>query len=449
MKAPTFIVKRLKKSLIFGLVTLPVLSPIAQADSYDLLSLYQSAKQYDAGIAAAKAAYLAVQEDQQIALAQLLPQINASASAGDSNSNSNQTPDQHFKSTNFGVSLSQPLIAFDSWYNYSASEQTSLRAQTTYLGAEQQLILDVASAYFGVLRAEEDLIVAKSLQAAVKRQYEQAKEQFDVGLIAITDVHEAQASFDAANTSRIQAEGGVTIAKEQLSRLSGKLVSSLHTLKQGYPSKLNDGETSADWVQAAEQNNLQIKAAEFALAELEATHKSAQAGHYPELSLSASYGSNKRNAFMPSHLDNEESSIALNLNVPIYSGGATQASVRKTRHLLEQAKFLLASSQREARISAKTEYINLRTSAQTVESLKQNIVSRESALEATREGYNVGTRNIVEVLDAERNYFTALRDYASARFDFVEGSLRIKRAAGTLSTADIEALNKWLEPSVK
>ena len=142
--------------------------------------------------------------------------------------------------------------------------------------------------------------------------------------------------------------------------------------------------------------------------------------------------------------NSDSTNIALTLNVPLYSGGATQAGVRKTRHLVEQARQQLTSAQRQAKIEARTEYINLKTNIQTVESLQQNIVSRQSALEATREGYNVGTRNIVEVLDAERNYFTALRDYANARFDFVESNLRIKRSAGTLSVLDIEALNEWL-----
>lgn len=424
-----------------------IVSSNAYSESFDLLTLYENAVNYDAGIAAAKAAYQAEQQDEDSALANLLPNIVGSASVGDTNDNKNLQADQNYKTTNYSVSLTQPLIDITSWYSYSASEQNTLRAEADYLSAQQELILNIASAYFGVLRAEEDLVVAKALQAAVKRQYEQAKEQFDVGLIAITDVHEAKASFDDSNTTRIRAEGNVTLAKEQLSRLTGKFISKLHTLKADFPIAIDESASSDAWVTSAEQNNLQIRIAEYAMQTLKSQFEASKGGHYPTLNLTAGYDYTELNEYSPADSENENSSIFLNLNVPIFTGGATQANVRKTRFLLEQARFQLESAKRQARIEARTEFINLRTDIQAVESLSQNIVSRESALEATREGYKVGTRNIVEVLNAERNYYTALRDFASARFDFVESSLRIKRAAGTLSIEDIQALNQWLERS--
>ncbi|TNC82360.1 MAG: hypothetical protein C9356_04925 [Oleiphilus sp.] len=425
-------------------IALGTSSLICFAGSQDLLSLYKSATDYDAGIAAAKSAYLAVKQDENLALSGLLPSISATASTGDTNANSNIQNNQNYKTTNYSVALTQPLLDFGTWYNYTASEQDVFRAEADYFNAQQDLILDVANAYFGVLRAQEDMIAARALETAVKRQYEQAREQFDVGLIAITDVHEAKASYDDSKTTRIQSEGNLTLAIEQLSRLTGTYAPELHELSDEFPIALEEGSTSEAWVASAEQHNLQIKIASFAVAALEDQYQASKAGHYPTLNLSAGYDYTELNEFAPADRETEESNIFLNLNVPLYAGGGTQASVRKTRHLLEQAKHELQSATRQARIEARTEYINLKTNIQTVESLGQNIISRESALEATREGYKVGTRNIVEVLDAERNYFTALRDYANARFDFVESSLRIKKSAGTLSQKDIEELNQWL-----
>ena len=430
-----------------GTIVISATALVCQAQSKDLLSLYTNATDYDAGIAAAKSAYLAVKEDEEVALASLLPSINASAQAGDTNSNSNVQIDQNYKTKNYSVSLSQPLLNFSSWYTYTAAEQDALRAQTDYFDAQQNLILDVSSAYFGVLRAQEDLIAAKALETAVKRQYEQAREQFDVGLIAITDVHEAKASYDDSQTTRIRSEGNLTLAIEQLSRLTGVYAAELHMLSDEFPIVMEAGSSSESWVSSAEQHNLQIKIAGFAVAALQDQYSASKAGHYPTLSLNAGYDYTELNDFSPSDRETEDSNIFLNLNVPLYSGGATQATARKTRYLLEQARHQLQSATRQARIEARTEYINLKTNIQTVESLRQNIISRESALDATREGYKVGTRNIVEVLDAERNYFTALRDHANARFDFVESSLRIKKAAGTLSQQDIEELNQWLVKS--
>lgn len=434
--------KQFPKLLISSLVAITTLPSVAM--SADLLSLYKKAENYDAEIFAAKSAYLAEKEGENIAFGQLLPSLNASASIEHTDTDYSGIQDDSYKTRTYSVGLSQPLLDFSAWYDVSAAEQNTLRAETTYLAAQQNLILDVSSAYFGVLRAEENLRSAKSQEAAVKRQYEQAKEQFDVGLIAITDVHEAKASYDASQTLRIRNEGDLTVAREQLARITGEYASELETLKADFPIAMDESTSAEQWVESAYQHNLNIKIAEFGLKSVEANLKSNRSGHYPTLSLDASYNDNNFTGYNSNNSDPESTNLALTLNVPLYSGGSTQANVRKTRHLVEQARHQLTSAQRQAQIEARTEYINLKTNIQTVESLQQNIVSRQSALEATREGYNVGTRNIVEVLDAERNYFTALRDYANARFDFAESNLRIKRSAGTLSVSDIEALNEWL-----
>ena len=432
-------------STVLSCMTLPFLASTASAQSTDLLSLYKKAENYDADIFAAQSAYRAQEEAERIEFAGLLPSLNAQASVGHTNSNGFFTDDD-YRTRTYALSLSQPLLNLPTWHSVSASEQDTLRAQVEYHAAQQSLILNVASAYFSVLREQENLRSDRSQEAAVKRQYEQAKEQFDVGLIAITDVHEAKASYDASQTARIRSEGNLTLTLENLARITGEFTDDLHILKADYPITMDNSATTEDWLASAQANNLNIKAAEFAYQATHATLMSQKSRHMPTLSLDASYQDNRFSNYA-SGKHNEQSDLSLVLNMPLYSGGATQAGVRQLQHLLEQAKHSLTSAQRQAKIETKTELINLKTNIQTVESLQQNIVSRESALEATREGYKVGTRNIVEVLDAERNYFTALRDYANARFDFVESSLRIKRAAGTLSVKDIEALNAWLAPA--
>ena len=438
--------KRTPKIVISSILSL-MMTP-AFADSTNLLSLYQQAENYDADIFAAQSAYQAEQQGESLAFAGLLPSLNASASATRTNSNINQTPgDDSYKTRNYALSLKQPLLNLPSWHSISSSEQNTLRAQAVLLSAQQSLILNVASAYFDVLRGQENLRSDQSQEAAVKRQYEQAKEQFDVGLIAITDVHEAKASYDSSQTSRIRSEGNLTIAIENLSRITGQFAPQLHTLKADFPVAV-DAKTSAEqWVESAFSHNLDIKIANYALKTLEAELKAKKAEHLPTLDLDASYSQTDFTNYYTQNRESEDSNVSLTLNIPLYSGGATQAAVKQTRFQIEQAKHQLTSAQRQARVDTRTEYINITTNVQTVESLKQNIVSRESALEATREGYKVGTRNIVEVLDAERNYFTALKDYANARFDFVESNLRIKRSAGTLSVSDLQEINDWLEPS--
>lgn len=439
--------KHTSKLLISTFLSCMTLPFIASAQSTDLLSLYKKAENYDAEIFAAQSAYLAEQEGQKIEFAGLLPTVNARASLSHTNSNGLSSSDNSYKQKNYYLSLSQPLLNLPTWHSVSASEQRTLLAQVDYLTAQQNLILNVATAYFKVLREQENLRSDHSQEAAVKRQYEQAKEQFDVGLIAITDVHEAKASYDASQTARIRSEGNLTIALENLSRITGEYTNELHGLNPDFPIAMDTSISAEKWLESAQNHNLGIKIAHYAYKASEALLKSKKAAHLPTVSLDANYSNSAfTNYYAAGNDDSESSELAITLNMPLYSGGATQAGVRQARHQVAEAKHNLTLAQRQAKIETRTEFISLETNIQTVESLQQNIVSRESALEATREGYKVGTRNIVEVLDAERNYFTALRDYANARFDFVESSLRIKRAAGTLSVKDIEALNAWLSP---
>jgi outer membrane protein len=428
-------------TLVFSL---GLLSPLAQ--SADLLELYNKALSYDAGIAAARSAMMAEKESESIALAALLPAVNASASVSVNNVNRDPLSDDNRPAV-FSVSLSQPLFNPASWHTLSAAEQSALSAQTVYAAAEQALILTFATTYFNVLRAEENLTTARSEESAVKRQYEQAREQFDVGLISITDVHEAKASHDASQTARIQAEGALTLAFEELSRLTGEEVRKLAKLREDFPVELDTKVSVDDWLQLARQNNLDIRIAQYRLNALEENLKAARSGHLPTLALGAGYeyGDQNNVGHGPQDSDSETTSISLTLNMPLYSGGGTQSRVRQNRHLSEQARHQLDDAKRQASIQARSAFINIRTNVQTVESLQQNIVSRESALEATREGYKVGTRNIVEVLDAERRYYAALRDYLNARFDYIESQLSISRAAGTLSQNDLADLNKWLQ----
>lgn len=421
-------------------------STLSFAESRDLLSLYQQAVNYDASIAAAKANLDAEKINEDLAMASLLPSLNASASTGHSDANRELSNDDSYYTTRYSVSLTQSIFNMPSWYGLSSAELNSLRAQAVYLGEQQDLILNVASAYFNVLREQENLTTTKAAVAAFQRQYEQAREQFDVGLIAITDVHEAKATYDSAQTTRIRSEGNLTLAIENLSRITGEYATDLDTLKDDFPITLDKTGDANKWAEAAMQNSLSIKAAEYGLKSLEADLRAKKSGHYPQVNLSASYDHNDFDGIYPQDNETVDKTLFLSLDLPLYSGGAVQAGVRQTRSQVEQAKHQLNATQRQAKLEARSEYINLVTNLQTVDSLKQNIISRESALEATREGYNVGTRNIVEVLDAERNYFTALRDYANARFDFVESSLRLKRSVGTLSEEDLKALNAWLAP---
>ncbi|MCS5564347.1 TolC family outer membrane protein [Marinobacter sp.] len=437
----------MKKRLLSGLVGLLAVQP---ALAMDLVETYEKALSYDSGIAAAQASFEAQQAGSDVTRSELLPQLGA---FGEANYVDVDGPNQDnsYREYAYGVQLTQPLFQADAWFRYDASQFQTDSARAQYNLAQQQLILDVATAYFNVLRAQDTVTTTMAAETAIQRQYEQAQERFDVGLIAITEVYEARASYDDTRSQRIVAENQLNVAREQLARLTGEFAEDLENLRQNFPLNRPDPMDPAAWEMTALDQNWSIQSAIYDLNVSEANLRASKAGHYPTLDLNASYGKTKTDGLEdPSSFQMQRDGtttqgvIGLTLNVPLYTGGGTQASVRQQRSLVTVSEQSLQTVRRDVRVSTRSLFLTVNNNIETASALEQTIVSRRSALDATRAGYEVGTRNIVEVLDAERAYYVALRDFANARYDYVINTLQLKQAAGTLSPQDLAALNNWL-----
>lgn len=443
----------MKKILASGLVSFLAAQPVM---AIDLVDAYEQALAYDSGIAAAKASSEAQQAAINVSRSNLLPDLNAFGRASHTDTESSTTDDS-YKAYQYGVELTQPLFRADAWFSFEASEFQSESARAEYNLAQQQLILDVASAYFNVLRAEDNLTTVRASETAIERQYEQAQERHEVGLIAITEVYEARATYDAIKSDRLRAENNLDIARERLARLVGQYTTDLENLNQDFPLAPPEPASATAWEDIALQQNWRIQSAISTLQAERSRLDAAQAGHYPTLDLSASYTSTETDGLGSPAIaagqgggvsgDRDEGVIALSLNVPLYEGHGTQAQVRQQRSLVEVQDQQLNTARRDVRVNTRSLLREVNSNIETVQAQSQTIVSRRSALDATRAGYDVGTRNIVEVLDAERNYYVALRDYANARYDYVINTLSLKQAAGTLSPQDLADLNQWLSAS--
>ncbi len=430
----------MKKRLLSGLIGVMAAQP---ALAIDLIETYEKALSYDSGIAAAQASFEAQQAASDVSKSALLPQVGAFGNANHTDLDGD-VQDDSYKSTSYGVQLTQPLFRADSWFQYDASQFQTESARAQYNLAQQQLILDVATAYFNVLRAQDTVTTALATEAAIQRQYEQAQERFDVGLIAITEVYEARASYDDAKSQRIAAENQLNVAKEQLARLTGEYPEDLENLRRNFPLGRPEPMDPSAWETTALEQNWSIQSALYDLNASEANLKVAKSGHYPTLDLTASYGDNQLDGNKSPQFEGTQGVIGLELNVPLYTGGGTQAGVRQQRSLVTVAEEQLNTVRRDVRVSTRSLFLTVNNNIETASALAQTIISRRSALDATRAGYEVGTRNIVEVLDAERAYYVALRDYANARYDYVINTLQLKQAAGTLSPQDLVDLNNWL-----
>lgn len=432
----------MKKRLLVSLVAAFTAAP---ASAVDLLTVYEQALAYDSELAGNRAAYQAQLALSDQARATLLPQVGAFGEVALTRQDSGLTGSDTFASTGIGLELTQPLFRASDYFEYRATQDQSEEAEAQLSLAQQGLVLDVAIGYFNTLRTQDTLATARAAEAALQRQFEQSQERYDVGLIAITEVLEARAAYDDVRSQRIATESEVDIARETLARLTGNYPEDLDKLEQDFPIAPPEPANPAAWAEVALAQNWEIKAAQFQRLARADQYNAAKAERLPTLDLSASYGRNNVNgAESQFNTDQDNAVIALQLNVPLYTGGGIQANVRRTGALAEQSQAILETTRRNVTLDTRSLYRTVTTNVQSVQALRQTIVSRRSALDATRAGYRVGTRNIVEVLEAEQEYYLALSSYANARYDYVLNSLRLKQAAGTLSPQDVRDLNRWL-----
>ncbi|MNZ39915.1 Outer membrane protein TolC precursor [compost metagenome] len=424
----------------------------------DLVTVYKDAVDNNADLAAARANYDAVREVVPQARSGLLPQINGGATANDTRTKLDE-PSETFSRSGiaYQATLSQPIFRADRWFQLQAAEATTEQAALEFSATQQNLILQTAETYFAVLRAQDNLASTKAEEAAFKRQLDQANERFDVGLSDKTDVLEAQAGYDTARANRIIAERNVDDAFQALVTLTNREYASLEGILHTLPIVVPAPNDAKAWVDTASQQNLNLQASNHAVDAAEETLRQRKAGHAPTLDAVASYqkGDNDSLGFSnngstpgqpPFGSDVEQRSIGLQLNIPIYSGGLTSSQVRESYQRLNQTEQLRESLRRSVVQNTRNFHRAVNTDVEQVKARKQSIISNQSALEATEIGYQVGTRNIVDVLDAQRQLYSSVRDYNNARYDYILDNLRLKQAAGTLSPADLEALAGFLKP---
>lgn len=436
--------------------TAPSLSPRT-----DLVSVYRQAVENNADLAAARAQFKAIQEVVPQARAGLLPNLSGGAEASNTRTDVDTSMGSRSlkrSGTVYQATLSQPIFRADRWYQLQAAEAISEQAALEYSIAEQDLIRLTAQAYFAVLRAQDNLAAAKAEQSAFQRQLDQADERFEVGLSDRTDVLEAQAGFDTARANRLLIQRQVDDAFQALFTLTNREYGALEGIEHSLPVLPPIPNDASAWVNTATRQNLNLLASNKAVNAAEETLRQRRAGHAPTVDAVARYsrGDNDSLGFtntgseavigIPRYNgDVEQRSIGLQLNIPLYSGGLTTSLGREAFHTLTQTEQQRESLRRQVVESTRNLHRAVNTDVEQVQARRQSIISNQSALEATDIGYQVGTRNIVDVLDTQRRLFAAVRDYNNARYDYILDNLRLKQAAGTLNPGDLDDLQRYLK----
>ncbi|MCJ8168523.1 TolC family outer membrane protein [Atopomonas sediminilitoris] len=418
----------------------------------DLVSLYSDAVKNSSDLAAAFADAQARKEGVPQARAGLLPQIGAGANYNDTSTDFDQsgrsTADRG--SLVYQASLTQPLFRADRWFQLQAAEAVSEQAGLDYSNSAQNLILQTAEGYFAVLRAEDNLSASVAEEAAFKRQLDQARERFEVGLSDKTDVLEAQAGYDGARANRLNAANVVQDALQALTRLTGKFYETLVGMGHELPVQPPAPNDATQWVNTALKQNLGLLASNYGVDAAGESLRQQKSGHLPTLDAVASYSQGDNDGFGVSNSlagnAMSQTTVGLELSIPIYTGGLTSSKVNEAVQRLDQSEQNRESLRRQVVQETRNRHRAVNNDIEQIQARRQTIISTQSAVEANEIGYQVGTRNIVDVLNAQRSLYTAVRDYNNARYDYILNNLRLKQSAGTLSPEDLQALQQWLKP---
>ncbi len=440
----------------------------------DLVTILQLALDNDPSLKQAQASYRANRENVIQSRSSMLPSLGVGA--GTSRLTSGYTDSQYVNMTNpltgetvrtkvrddhsfrpginnhnWGVSLTQSVFNLPNWYSFQSAEATDRAAAVNLAAQEQDLIMRVASAYFDVLRAQDLLETNIQEEEAAQRSLEQTQQREAVGLVAITDVYDSQAAYDLARNTTILQQDFLRSRYEALEAITGQGHPDIDELLDNFPIVDVEGNLN-QWETQADNNSLAIAAAEFNLDASRQTLRARKSDGLPTLDLQGFYGHIVTAPIVSQGIQigggaSDRTQLALNLNIPLYTGGTLSSRKRAAEYNVVAAQESLELTKRELTQNIRNAYRRVNTDVLVVAQRQQSITSAQSAMDATELGAEVGTRNIVEVLLARENLFRALRMYADARYTYVIDTLVLKQIAGILTPQDIIELNEWLQES--
>ncbi|TON95196.1 outer membrane channel protein TolC [Vibrio parahaemolyticus] len=441
----------MKKLLpLFISAALGGISSSAWADS--LAEIYDLAKQNDPQLLSVAAQRDRAFEAITSSRSALLPQINLTAgynvTRGDTEYDSNLISDVSNDSNALtaGVNFSQELYNRASWITLDTAEKSARQADATYAAAQQGLILRVSQAYFEVLRAQDNLVFVRAEKAAVGRQLEQTKQRFEVGLSAITDVHDAQAQYDAVLADEVLAENDLINSYESLREITGQEHKNLNVLDTNRFSATRTNSPAETLIDEAKTKNLSLLSARISQDIARDNISLASSGHLPTLSLDGGYNyGDTSNSARDNTTDNFN--IGVNLAVPLYTGGNVTSQTKQAEFAYVAASEDLEAQYRSVVKDVRAQNNNINASIGALKAYEQSVVSARSALEATEAGFDVGTRTIVDVLDATRRLYDANKNLSDARYNYILSVLQLRQAVGTLSEQDILDVDAGLKPA--
>jgi outer membrane protein len=434
-----------------------------------LMDVYRRALENDPAIREAEATFLANSEVKPQARAALLPGLTLGANTGGrfSDTRGGALSPEGFPigtrsifdqdSDGWSIRLTQTIFDWSQYATLRQADKRVARAETDYESAKQQLLIRVATSYFEVLAAEDNLASAVAARESVSRQLEQSQRRFEVGLIAITDVQQSQAGFDDAVAAEIEAQRLLANANEVLRELVGELVPDLSSPTDDLPLLSPDPANAEDWVQLALRQNLALMSSRLAANVALDDIAIQRANRLPSVSLSATYTEDTNDRTQTIFRDPTDAVVtptiqkpdgriwSLDVTFPLFTGGLNRSRVQQSVYTHRAATEALERIARQTERQTRDAYLGVISEISRVRALRQAVESNRTALRATEAGFEVGTQTTVDVLASQNNLRRAETTYSRSRYDYILNILRLKQAAGSLAEADVQQVDGWLQ----
>lgn len=431
-------------------LTTIVASPTAWGAN--LLEVYRVARENDSAFEAARYSLEATRQKIPEARAGLLPTVNVSGN--DSRTEASTTFDpgptvtRDVNTWTWTLQLVQPLIRLQNLFVYQESKRIVEQATAQFEQAKQELILRVAQAYFGVVGAQEGIAVSEAQVKATQEQLAIATQGFQAGTHAVTDVYEARSRFDLATAQLVAAHNELTTKRAELEKITGPVSYPLAKLRPALAIPKPHPDDIEAWTNMAQENNPAIRAQKAALAAAEAGIRRNRAEHLPTLDLTASYGKNYASGSLTTPDDYTTDATlqqaGIQLNIPIFAGGGTNARVTGSIANKRKVRAELETARRQAIAEVRQAYAGIENGLSQIKALESTVDSSQKSVKGNRVGFGVGIRTNIDVLNAEQQLYTAQRDLAKARYDTLFQGLKLKAAAGLLAEPDVTEVSAQL-----
>lgn len=416
------------------------------ANAHNLLQVYEMAYHNDPTYKAAETDYLAAREAFPQARANLLPSLTLDGEIARSKRELDEG--DTLNTSSYTLTLSQRIFHLNDWFALKGASYSVKRAAAIFAASQQDLMLRVATAYFDILAAQDDLSFALVQKKQLGEQLHQTKERFKVGVVAITDVKEAQSRYDSARATAIGQENELANRQEELRAIIQLEPGVIDRLQETIPLVRPSPQNMAAWVSTAERQDYDLIAARYAVKAAKQNKYEQYAGHMPTVTFTSNFQGRDENFQRAQSATPfaKSWSVALQGSVPIFSGFGVQSRARQAsyQHLSAMHNYELAH--RTTLNNTRNAYRGILTSISQVHALHEAVQSAETALEATKAGFSVGTKTNVDVLDRISDLFQQRQRYSAARYAYVLNTLQLKREAGILSVPDLEQINRWLIP---